>query len=104
MSANKYSILPGKERTEYFGFNPLGKGLGVIRKMIKDFSQEELEGWLRMNPKTARQFVAGPEPAPLPVDNQPGAPLPKAPGSATQAADTGTSGKGGTVTTKATKK
>lgn len=77
--ANKYSLNHNARGQIYFGFSPLGKDQGVISKPISDFTQEELEGWLRMNPKTARIFVNGPEPAPLPADNAPGKPLPKKP-------------------------
>lgn len=52
----KYRVIPGRESQFYIGKNP-ATGDGLLKKKLGDFSQEELEGWVKMNPETSREFV-----------------------------------------------
>lgn len=57
----KYTTTKGAEGKVYIGLDPVTRQ-GTIRINITDMTEEHLEAWLLMNPKTARQYVLGPPP------------------------------------------
>lgn len=75
-----WKIRRGYEAHLYAGADP--SGTGTVRLTLGSMTQEQLAGWLRGDPATARRYVLGPDPDRVPPpkrDNTPDLPPPVAP-------------------------
>lgn len=75
----KYRVKRGFETLLFVGGNPSGGG--VLKCLLRDMTQEQMEDWIREAPTVARRYIDGPEPSRKIIvrDNQPGKPPPQKP-------------------------